>query len=981
LIYSCIYIRYFTLCKPKITMEIRLLREKLLLFITMLFISVTYSQAQVSISGSVKTVEGESVIGASIALIDKGPVKGGITDFDGRFLLVDVKEGRYTLAVSFTGYTTVEQKINVRENNLNIDIILGSDALGLRQRVETGTFGGQTVLESSVAISVANQENLRKIGARNLADILETVPGYYVDGSAGAVFSRVYARGMSASASRTNGWYYNNLYEDGLPVSNVSWDLVNPDFFYRFDETVSRMEAIRGGSAITAPNSPGGIFNFISNRGSSETNVLISAGAGVHGNGQVMARFDYNINGAIDKENNWYYNIGGFFEADQGARVLNYNANESGQIKANVTKTNDLGFFKFYGKILNAKNVVHSELPFTNWENPTPIDGFNTETSSVLLPVVNERVTNGQRYLSDSESTRAYNNTDLVQPRDLALGFQFEQKLGSWKVQNNLKFSSKTLSWNTTVLSTNLPIGNGTEESFLPYYATGYGGNSPLGISAFDGGVVDWNELNGSNTLASVALQTNLDNPFNSQIIGTSVLPRDEVMIYHTKQIETSINEFMDEFRLSRKVKNHNILLGGYFSNSNVEFTQNADGIITTVEDDPKILSAVLNRADGSTVNLMTDNGLTNIGGFDYINAEASQRILSFFVADNWTVSDVLNIEAGIRVESVEINGEKDGYNSSYDIGGLDGDSETGYDGQVRAANGVTYLFDDVYNYVSASIGANIKLSDNVAFFARGTYGNKAPEMTYYFNNFINTQPTKAELQKIIQLETGIKYNSERFTIFLTGFYSDLENVNLATSVNSPVLGSYSPEPLFNSVQTLGIELEGNVNIANGFDIRFSTTLQDATATNWRVWDFNNLNVLADDEIVDFSNNKAANVPNIIARIAPTYTFLDDRMRLYIAYTYIGEQWANYSNGFQIPAFGRLDGGINFEATSKLSIGLTVMNALNNSNPMSFSYFSKTLTPNPENATAEYVAANPDEVFYARPTLPATALLRVIYSF
>jgi iron complex outermembrane receptor protein len=437
----------------------------------------------------------------------------------------------------------------------------------------------------------------------------------------------------------------------------------------------------------------------------------------------------------------------------------------------------------------------------------------------------------------------------------------------------------------------------------------------------------------------------------------------------------------MDEFRLSRKVKNHNILLGGYFSNSNVEFTQNADGIITTVEDDPKILSAVLNRADGSTVNLMTDNGLTNIGGFDYINAEASQRILSFFVADNWTVSDVLNIEAGIRVESVEINGEKDGYNSSYDIGGLDGDSETGYDGQVRAANGVTYLFDDVYNYVSASIGANIKLSDNVAFFARGTYGNKAPEMTYYFNNFINTQPTKAELQKIIQLETGIKYNSERFTIFLTGFYSDLENVNLATSVNSPVLGSYSPEPLFNSVQTLGIELEGNVNIANGFDIRFSTTLQDATATNWRVWDFNNLNVLADDEIVDFSNNKAANVPNIIARIAPTYTFLDDRMRLYIAYTYIGEQWANYSNGFQIPAFGRLDGGINFEATSKLSIGLTVMNALNNSNPMSFSYFSKTLTPNPENATAEYVAANPDEVFYARPTLPATALLRVIYSF
>ncbi len=963
-------------------MKVRLLRDFLLLSIITFFISSAGVQAQISISGSVKTVEGESVIGASIALIDKGPVMGGITDFDGRFLLVNVKEGRYTLAVSYTGYATVEQKINVRENNLNIDIILGSDALGLRQKVETGTFGGQTVLESSVAISVANQDNLRKIGARNLADVLETVPGYYVDGSAGEVFSRVYARGVSASASRTNGWYYNNLYEDGLPVSNVSWDLVNPDFFYRYDETVSRLEAIRGGSsAITAPNSPGGIFNFISNRGSAETNVLISAGAGLHGNGQLMGRFDYNIGGAIDSENNWYYNIGGFLELDQGARTLNYNGNESGQIKANITKTNDSGFFKFYAKALSATNVVHPELPYTNWTSPTPIADFNTATSSVLLPSVNETVTNGQRYLSNPDATREYNNTDLVQPQDLVLGFQFEQKLGSWKVQNNMKFSSKILNWNTTVLSTNLPVGNNTDESFLPYYATGYGGNSALGISFFDNGVVDWNVLGTNTTLASVALQTSFDDVFDSQIVGTSTLPRDEVMVYHTKEVKSTINEFMDEFRLSREVGNHNLLLGGYFSNSNVEFTQDADGIIATVEDNPRILSAVLNNADGTTVDLMTENGLTNIGGFDYINAEADQRILSFFVADNWAVSDRVNIEVGVRAESVRIEGEKDGYNSSYDVGGLDGNPSTGYDGQVRAANGVTYLFDDIYNYASASLGMNIKLTDNIAIFARGTFGNKAPELTYYFNNFINAQPTKADLQTITQLETGVKYNSERFTVFVTGFYSGLDNVNLATSVNSPVLGSYSPEPLFNSVQTLGVELEGNINIVNGFDIRFSTTLQDATATKWETWDFKSLDVIVDDEIIDYSNNKAANVPNIIARVAPTYSFLDDRMTIYAAYTYIGEQWANYANGFQLPAFGRLDGGLSFDVSSKFTISVTVMNALNESNPMSFSYFSRTLTPNPEKATADYVAANPDEVFYARPTLPATGLLRVMYVF
>ncbi|NJN77364.1 MAG: TonB-dependent receptor [Saprospiraceae bacterium] len=209
--------------------------------------------------------------------------------------MVDIPSGRYTLAVSFSGFATVEQNLNIREDDLNINVILGEDALGLRQEVKTGSFGNLTVLESSISISIANQSTLKKIGARNLADILETAPGYYVDGSAGEVFSRVYARGINASASRQNGWYYNGLFEDGLPVSNVSWDLVNPDFFYRFDETVKRMEAIRGGSAaITASNSPGGIFNFISKSGDGESGVLATIGAGVQGNGEIIGRFDIN---------------------------------------------------------------------------------------------------------------------------------------------------------------------------------------------------------------------------------------------------------------------------------------------------------------------------------------------------------------------------------------------------------------------------------------------------------------------------------------------------------------------------------------------------------------------------------------------------------------------------------------------------------------------------------------------------------------
>jgi hypothetical protein len=42
---------------------------------------------------------------------------------------------------------------------------------------------------------------------------------------------------------------------------------------------------------------------------------------------------------------------------------------------------------------------------------------------------------------------------------------------------------------------------------------------------------------------------------------------------------------------------------------------------------------------------------------------------------------------------------------------------------------------------------------------------------------------------------------------------------------------------------------------------------------------------------------------------------------------------------------------------------------------------SNTLIPNPESATSAYVTANPNDVFYARPTLPSTVLLKVSYKF
>ena len=64
----------------------------------------------------------------------------------------------------------------------------------------------------------------------------------------------------------TGGGKFMQIQEDGLPVTEFG-DIAfgNTDIFIRFDESVERIESIRGGSASTfASNAPGGIINFIS---------------------------------------------------------------------------------------------------------------------------------------------------------------------------------------------------------------------------------------------------------------------------------------------------------------------------------------------------------------------------------------------------------------------------------------------------------------------------------------------------------------------------------------------------------------------------------------------------------------------------------------------------------------------------------------------------------------------------------------------
>ena len=116
--------------------------------------------------------------------------------------------------------------------------------------VVTATTGDKTALRSSISVSQIDQEAIADFTPRSEAELLRMIPGINPQDTAGpGGNANIGVRGIPVS---TGGSEYVALQEDGLPVT-LFGDIQfgNNDYWSRFDTTIERVEAVRGGSAST----------------------------------------------------------------------------------------------------------------------------------------------------------------------------------------------------------------------------------------------------------------------------------------------------------------------------------------------------------------------------------------------------------------------------------------------------------------------------------------------------------------------------------------------------------------------------------------------------------------------------------------------------------------------------------------------------------------------------------------------------------
>ncbi len=924
------------------------------------------SFAQSIISGHVKNNKTALLEGATLYIESLNLVT--TSNSNGTYKMSKIPNGQYNLSVSHIGYKTTNKTITVSNKNIDLSFTLEEDLLNLQTVVVTGTFDPRLKLESSTSISTLNSKEIKQAYPQGTASLLQNIPGTFTDTSAGEVYTKVYTRGISASAEDDMGWYYVSLQEDGLPVSLIQHSYYSPDLFHRVDLMTKKVEAIRGGSSsITALNAPGGIYNFISHDARQEFGGDIQISTGAQGNGNSLLKVDTNIGGPLG--NNWFYNAGGHYRVDEGTRDTNFTFSKGGQFKFNVIKKHVRGYIKFYGKILNDKTNRHTGVAATNWNNPTPAFGQSFRNTSLLMPDFDTKIPDGRNL----DNMINFNPSQGVHAKDYAFGFNFLQNLGNnWSIKNNLKFSAKNANWQTSISNAFVSLNNPTAY-LLSDFTVFSRSDAQLPF-----GQIVFKDVQSGSEIARI----NNDGLFGGdpfEYISGS-LPNDAIMGTSAWYKDNKADEWMNQLTLRKKTENHDVTSGISLGLSDTShFTQGSFAYVT-YEPNPRLLQVSLENPTQPFLALSDENGVSNYGGLFFVNAKAKVSQIATFVNDRWKITDNIYTDLGLRYETINHKGSKDRYAPFSQTGGLDKDTTTGYDNAINTPTGEKDNFNYNYNYLSYSAGINYKSNKNTALFSRFSRGNKAPELNYYFNNFDNVPINqKGEIQKISQVEVGIKLDTKNASFTGTFFWSQLKDISVTNFEFDESNGSifYTPNQL-NTSKTIGFEWESIINPVDYIKFRFNGIFQKAKATKWLVYDAAGSVDTSDDSVIDYSGNKLPFNPELIFNLSTE--FEKNKISAFLKWQYMGSRTGNISNGFNLSAYSIFNLGTGYKINKKLSANILITNLFNSEGLANF-FGANSFGANANGSTPEFIATNPDASFVVFPVLRRRAMLQLNYKF
>ena len=746
----------------------------------------------------------------------------------------------------------------------------------LDRYVVTGRAGVdfRTKAQTSYALTDISNEQLRLQAPMGVAEALKAVPGLWVEASGGEASANIRARGIPVE-----GYSTLSLQEDGIPIQHdagLGW--LNADQSFRIDETIDRLEVVRGGPAsIFASNAPGGIANFVTRKGGDVPAGVLKYEIGDFGRHRVDAWYG-------GPAGDWRYAVGGFWRIDNGIRDPGYRANDGYQFRLGIGRKFERGQLDINVKHMDDNVIFFLGVPLTfdSDGDPAGVPNFDPNYGTFSGPETARmtlRNANGQRVVDVSKGT----GVELSQ-----LTVRFSHQLpGDWQIENGFRYrDSKTLR-------------NGFFPGTITAGTTRLNALRASALAAYPGA-----------TDAQFRYVTSPDifNPVDQN--GTGLLQEGAV-----RSIAVALDEVINDFQLLRKFEfgeqTHDIALGLYVASVEEVFRRYSATIFTDVRHHARLLDLVAVDAAGNPMGTVTEGGVLRHGS-EYANGSGESFTTAVYFSDEWQVTPNLRIDLGARWENIKPESRVE-RSASVNLGG-----PTNADNNVLAGTGVYDSVERRFHKLGWTVGADWMFTPRSGLFARYTPTFRLPSV----GDFITNATARPIIQEMDLYEAGYKFSSRTFDLFATTFFTKYDNFGFSELVFDQATGGFISRTEYTTTETFGLEFEGTLRPVDWFDLSASATWQQPEFGDFQVTSLVN----GAPVVADYTGNQLLRVPEISFRIIPGFNLLNKKLRLQFPIEYYGDRYADAANTVELPAYRVFNASLRYDINRSLTLYVNVDN-------------------------------------------------------
>lgn len=586
---------------------------------------------------------------------------------------------------------------------------------GLEQIVVTGTAGGAEILkfDASFAITTMSDEDITKYSPQSTADLLKLVPGVWSESSGGVSGANVMVRGFPGGGDAP----YLTVQVNGAPLYPISTlAFLENTTMFRIDETVLRVEALRGGpNPVFSSGQPGLTTNFILREGSVETEGLVKYTTSNYD----LRRFDGFLSGPIAED--FYYMIGGYITSSPGLRDAGYNSDEGNQFTINLTKELDNGTI----------NVFHRQTDdYGQWYLPVALNVPGVDASYNQLGAMNRQ----RQIMTDNASQEDFDGDgDPDFPN------------GGFSGHPNPTIKTLDLAegrgWRGSMTGGSVVLDITDDWTLTDRFSFTSGDADTIGLVP-DGGAVQVGAL-----LADPAVDTRavVVGPITGAVSGRAIGADEFIQAFGAWEVRKDVEAFTNDISLTRAFDRGTATFGFYTSNTSSDDLWSLGNVKwEVVQQGGEMVTGI--ACNDPAVDSCNDNN------FD-IDGSGDATSNALYAATTFDITDDLRADVGLRYENYRIDYTiDDGRDGDVDFGASTDESE-----------------------LSWTAALNYLLTDSMGVFGRINRGHLMPQFDTYRDGRDALASGNDLIQDIEQYELGFKWVTDYVSLYATGFYTDVD--------------------------------------------------------------------------------------------------------------------------------------------------------------------------------------------------------------